>query len=227
VDRHQADHSDGAGRAHAAGRELIALDLDGTLIDARLRQVGVAAEALQSVCGAELDEDAFWALKREGANTADALVRMGFSPPVASSVAERWAARIESEEWLARDLALPGAVHAVASLPGPVVVLTARRRAEGATLSLRSAGLLDHVDSVVVVNPARAVAEKARALADGGAVAFVGDTTSDGEAARLADVPFTAVDTGQRSAEYLRAAGFAVAGTLGAALRDLGLSPAP
>jgi phosphoglycolate phosphatase-like HAD superfamily hydrolase len=183
--------------------------------------VGVAAEALREVAGEALEGDAFWALKRGGANTGDALRRMGVSGSLASAVAERWAARIESDEWLARDRALSGALNALASLEGRVVVLTARRRAEGATVSLRCAGLLDHVDSVVVVDPVRAVAEKARALADVGAVAFVGDTTSDGEAARIAEVPFVAVDTGQRSGEYLRAAGFAVAGTLEEALARL------
>lgn len=186
----------------------------------------MAAEALHSVCGAALDGDAFWALKREGANTADALTRMGFSTSVAASVAERWAARIESDDWLARDQALPGVQASLACVDAPVVVLTARRRASGASVSLRAAGLDGLVDDVVVVDPARAAQAKAEVLGARGAAAFVGDTTSDGEAARLAGIPFVAVDTGQRTATYLGGAGFAVAGSLQDALRDLGLSRA-
>ena len=182
-----------------AGRAL-ALDLDGTLIDARIRQAGVAAEVLAAVCGAELDQDAFWAAKRAGATTADALAALGFSSSVAASVARGWAERMESDDWLARDRALPGVVDALGSLDGSVLVVTARRRASGAEISLGAAGLEGLVDDVVVVEPVRAAEAKAGVLVQRDARAFVGDTTSDGEAARRAGVPFVAVDTGQRTA---------------------------
>jgi phosphoglycolate phosphatase-like HAD superfamily hydrolase len=200
---------------------LVALDLDGTLIDARDRQVGVAAEALAEVTGHELDERRFWQAKRRGATTREALELLGHPTGSAIAVAQRWSQRIESDEWLRRDRALPGVPRALASLRAAgvaTVVLTARRSADGARVSLRSAGLEDLVEQLFVVDPVRAVAGKATALRRCRAAAFVGDTESDGAAADRAGVPFGAVSTGQRSRPYLRAAGYDAAASLRVAL---------
>ena len=199
----------------------LVLDLDGTLLDARLRQVGVAAEAVRELTGRHLEEDAFWTAKREGATTFSALSELGFAAADARAVAERWAARVESEEWLARDRALPGVASVLGDLRNrfaAVVVLTARRRVEGARASLAAAGLADLVDEVTVVDPSVSVEAKAEVLGRRRPAAFVGDTESDGEAAVRAQTWFTAVATGQRSASYLAARGYHVAGTLRAAL---------
>jgi phosphoglycolate phosphatase-like HAD superfamily hydrolase len=205
---------------------VLALDLDGTLIDARVRQVGVAAEALIEVSGSDgrLDERRFWRLKRAGATTAGALEHLGYPPAVSAAVAARWLERIESDAWLERDRSLPGVRGAVAALHDRVVVLTARRRPPGAARSIAAAGLDSLIDEVVVVDPANVVAEKARALRRLRPVAFIGDTDSDGRAAASAGVPFAAVSTGQRSASYLRAQGFEPARSLRIALGSLSAS---
>jgi phosphoglycolate phosphatase-like HAD superfamily hydrolase len=108
-----------------------------------------------------------------------------------------------------------------------VIVVTARTRPAGAALSLQAAGLRELIDELVVVDPRAAVAEKARALRRSEAVAFVGDSESDGAAAATAAVPFAAVATGQRSRRMLQAGGWPVYDSLRAALRSLGeLGPA-
>ncbi|HEY6397763.1 MAG TPA: HAD family hydrolase, partial [Solirubrobacteraceae bacterium] len=198
-------------RARAQGADLlIALDLDGTLIDARDRQVGVASEVLADLTGLELNQMRFWRAKRGGATTRQALEQLGHPRPIAIEVAQRWRERIESDEWLRRDRALSGTPRALAGLRAAgvaVAVLTGRRSAEGARLSLRSAGLEDRIDHLFVVNPVGVVVGKARALRRCQAAVFIGDTESDGAAAQRAEVPFTAVATGQRSPSHLRAQG--------------------
>ncbi len=204
-------------------RPLIALDLDGTLIDARVRQVGVASEALAALAGESLDEERFWQAKRVGASTREALETLGYPSETAASVARRWGERIESDEWLRRDRALTGAREVLADLRAGhrIAVLTARREADGARLSLACAGLEELVDEVCVVDPARAADAKASALARYRAAGFIGDTESDGEAARRAGVRFRAVSTGQRSSSYLQARGYDPLPSLRDAVEDV------
>ena len=86
------------------------------------------------------------------------------------------------------------------------VVLTARRDADAVRDQVVALGLVPASD-VLVVDPAAADREKARALRDLDAIGFVGDNESDGRAAAGAGVPFACVDTGQRSAAFLREQG--------------------
>jgi phosphoglycolate phosphatase-like HAD superfamily hydrolase len=158
-----------------------------------------------------LDEARFWRLKRAGATTREALASLGARAAVAERAARRWGERIESDEWLSRDRALPGVARSLESLRRSdrgVAVLTARRRAVGAARSLEAAGLDRLIDELIVVDPADAATAKARELRRLQALVFVGDTESDGEAARRADVPFAAVSTGQRSPGFLSARGY-------------------
>lgn len=202
----------------------MAFDLDGTLIDARHRQVGVAVEVVREAGGVGLDTARFWRAKRDGSSTAGALVSLGLDPVLATTIADRWRARIEAAEWLAQDRALPGAVRVLGRLRAAgrrIAVLTARRSAEGAAASLDAAGLAPFVDELSVVDPGAAVAEKARALRAWRASSFIGDTEADGAASAEACVPFVAVTTGQRSSSYLAARGYHVARSLTAAVQRL------
>jgi phosphoglycolate phosphatase-like HAD superfamily hydrolase len=189
----------------------VALDLDGTLLDCRARQVAVAVHLAGS-----LDEDAFWAAKRGGATTAAALAAQG-----APDVSAEWVEQIEDERWLALDLPLPGAEAALAELRRAgfdPVVLTARRHANRVAAQVERLGLAPPV----VVAPAAASVEKAAALRQVGAAGLIGDTESDLEAARAAGVPYELVSTGQRDAAFLRRHGAAaVHDTLGQAVEAL------
>jgi phosphoglycolate phosphatase-like HAD superfamily hydrolase len=189
----------------------LALDLDGTLIDCRARQVAVAVH----VAG-PLDEDAFWSAKRSGATTADALAAQGANDPAA--IAAAWMEQVEEERWLVLDRPLPGAAEALASVRAgglAPVVLTARRHADRVRRQVRRLGL--DVDRVAVVAPADAVAGKAHELARLGARGMIGDSETDLRAAVQAGVAFEAVGTGQRDPDFLRRHG---AGAVHAALPE-------
>ena len=206
----------------------IAFDLDGTLIDARRRQVGVAREALLWATGEKLDELRFWRAKRSGATTLGAIRGLGYGAADAERVAQRWAELVETDEWLASDRALTGVRRALGGLraDGAVVtVITARRRREGARCSVQASGIDSLIHELIVVEPDRAVSAKAQALRRCHADGFIGDTDSDGRAARAAVVRFTAVMTGQRSRAYLDARGYEVARSLSEALELLAPRP--
>lgn len=183
----------------------VALDLDGTLLDCRPRQVRLAARLV----GAGFDADRFWAAKRHGATTRVALEAVGVPGARAQRIAREWAAAVEDDAWLAVDPLLPGARRALAALAAaarPVLVLTARRRARAARDQV--AHLVPGLP-VEVVDPARAAAAKAAALRRCRARAFVGDTESDAAAAAAAAVAFLAVGGGQRDPTWLSEHGIA------------------
>jgi phosphoglycolate phosphatase-like HAD superfamily hydrolase len=189
-------------------RAVIALDVDGTLLDCRVRQVAVA----RATAPAAFDERAFWSAKRTGAATEAALIAAGLAQQAAHQAAGAWRAVIEDDEWLALDGLLPSALTALDALAAdrrPVALLTARRRREAVRRQLDRLGVLARVDALVVVDPVRPAAAKADHLRRLGARAFVGDTESDAAAAVRAGVPFVAVASGQRSRSFLEAQGIA------------------
>jgi phosphoglycolate phosphatase-like HAD superfamily hydrolase len=169
----------------------VGLDLDGTLLDARRRQVEVARSLVP-----DLDGEDFWARKREGATTRELL---------GDEAAAAWVAAVEEPQWLALDVLLPGVADALRDVEAGFV-LTARRDARAVREQVaRHIGL-----PVEVVDPFDAAAQKAAVLQQRAASVYIGDTESDAKAAQLAGVPFVAVSTGQRSERFLRAAGVEV-----------------
>ena len=203
----------------------LAMDLDGTLIDPKPRQIAI----LETVLGESRLEppalERWWDAKRDGADTERALCELGFAPEPARELAAAWRARIEDPATLRLDPLLPGVVDALEALAAPPLVLTARRYADRVQEQFRALGLDRLANGLVVVDPAEAAEAKGRALREHGARAFVGDTESDAEAARLAGVAFAAVCTGQRSRAYLEALGLNVFDALGQALAALSRAP--
>jgi phosphoglycolate phosphatase-like HAD superfamily hydrolase len=209
---------------------LLALDLDGTLIDARRRQLAVLRAVLAEAppTGTEIDLDALWERKRDGDTTAAALVALGLPEESARAVASRWVERIEDEDELRRDELLPGVEDALTALAAAGVrptVITARTHPDRVRRQFTALGLDRHCDGPHVVDPAEASTRKATSLRDLHAAAYVGDTESDAEAASLADLPFAAVATGQRSPAFLTRRGLTPHPTLAAALDSLGSRP--
>jgi phosphoglycolate phosphatase-like HAD superfamily hydrolase len=195
----------------------LALDLDGTLIDARRRQLSVLA----SVLAVEVDLGALWERKREGATTAAALAALGVPDDVAAAAASRWVERIEDEDELRADRFLPGVEATLAELAAAGVqptVVTARTHPDRARAQFAALGLERWCEGLRVVDPADAAEQKAAVLRELGAAAYVGDTESDARAAALAEIPFAAVSTGQRSAAFLADRGLTPHPSLAAAL---------
>jgi len=179
------------------------LDLDGTLIDARRRQVELARHLAPS-----LDGDRFWAAKRAGATTRRALADQGVAD--AEALAAAWVAAVEETRWLALDAVLPGAAEAIAAVRAAglaPLVLTARR--DAAAVRAQVAALSLDVPPPLVVDPREAATAKAAVLRASAAAGFVGDSESDHAAAAAAQVPFAAVAGGQRDAAFLAARGIA------------------
>jgi phosphoglycolate phosphatase-like HAD superfamily hydrolase len=203
----------------------LALDLDGTLIDARRRQLSVLAKVLDEFGMPPIPFDWFWERKREGESTVAALVALDVDDGEAKAVAAGWVERVEDEDELRQDQLLPGVEDTLTAIAAARVrpsVVTARTHPDRAARQFATLGLDRWCEGPRVVTPGdAAAAEKAAVLRDLDAVAYVGDTESDARAAACAEIPFAAVATGQRSHSYLVREGFEPHSSLGAAIASL------
>lgn len=205
---------------------LLALDLDGPILDPEPRQTAVLRWVLteESATGA-IDPGEVWELKRQGLSTQAALHELGMAAAEAERLASRWTEAVEDPQWLSLDAALPGVLEVLAGLAEQgtrPVIITARRHADRAAKQVESLGLLRWCSALRVVSPDHADSEKAGELREIRASALIGDTESDAEAANLAGVAFAAVTTGQRSREFLEGHGLQAFASLADALQDLG-----
>jgi phosphoglycolate phosphatase len=205
---------------------LLALDLDGPILDPEPRQTAVLRWLLteESATGA-IDPGEVWGLKRQGLSTQAALLELGMAAADAERLASRWTEAVEDPQWLTLDAALPGVIEVLAGLAEQgtrPVIITARRHADRAAGQAETLGLLRWCSELRVVSPDDADSGKTGELRAMRASAFIGDTESDAEAANLAGVGFAAVTTGQRSREFLEDRGLRAFASLADALQELG-----
>lgn len=204
--------------------EAIALDLDGTILDARRRQCALIQWCLSYSGGDAIDLMAHWRLKREGMSTVDALQKAGVVPAIALAAGDLWRAHVEDENWLALDTPLPNSRSTLASLQAAgfkIVLITARQRQDALESQLKNCSLSTFFSEVCVVSPSDAARQKSEQLRRTSALGFVGDTEVDAQAAALAGVPFVAVTSGLRSRQFLTDRRCDSVGTLRAAVRLL------
>jgi phosphoglycolate phosphatase-like HAD superfamily hydrolase len=188
---------------------IIALDLDGTLISAKERQTLL----LLAVCaryGYRLDEDLVWSMKQQGANNLHVLQKIGMDERLIQFVCAAWLRDIETPFWLSLDVLFADTfdvLHSLRSAGNELVLVTARSQEYLMRQQVNRLGIEEYFHSIYCVSPARSVLEKFQILCSAGACAFVGDTETDFYSAAMAGIRFYPVSTGQREAEFLKAAG--------------------
>lgn len=199
----------------------LALDCDGVVLDAAPRQCAVAAAAIEDLDATALDEARFWQLKREGATTRKALEDLGYDAAVVDRATAVWKQQIEDRRWTSLDPSLCGGAT-LKDLAGRyrLYLISARQRESELRKRLTDLHVADLFSEIIVVEPESAAAQKAAALSRIRPILFVGDTESDGEAARMAGVPFVAVASGQRSARFLRERGYDVVAGLDSVVHE-------
>jgi phosphoglycolate phosphatase len=178
---------------------VVGFDLDMTLIDSRVG-VHAAMRALIDETGAPIDADVV-------------VARLG--PPLEQELAE-WvpADQIDPMADRYRELYAELGLVGLVALPGAAAALDAVRAASGRTLVVtakyepNARRCLEHVGlEVDHVVGWRHGPQKGETLVEHGAVAYVGDTPPDMEAAHLAGALAVAVPTGPFTATELAAAG--------------------
>ena len=185
---------------------MIAFDLDGTLFDCRPRQMELLEDILRrlNISGVELTT--VWEDKRKGLTTRASLLRCGLTESDVEKVGKIWLEDIEKDEWLRLDKPFAWSKSALVELRrlSPMVLISARQRAQGVHDTLKRFALAGLFDEIHVVAVGTAVAEKAAYLRKCAATIWCGDSEVDAVAGAKANVPFYAATCGQRSAEFLR-----------------------
>jgi phosphoglycolate phosphatase-like HAD superfamily hydrolase len=186
---------------------LIGLDLDGTLLDSRLRHVAAIQQAAEDV-EVPMSESKAWAyfqLKCEGRSGIEALQNLGI--PLAAMIIRRWIEIIETEEMLAFDQLYPDTMDALKSsrARGNMFVLaTGRQNAYAARKQIARLGLEIFFSEIVVIDPLDRSRTKAVATRHHDFDAIVGDTEVDLEWANELKKSFYASSYGFRAQSYWR-----------------------
>ena len=189
-------------------RPVVGLDLDGTLVTCRDKQLYALRQAVERTGIQYRAFDSFWKLKCKGSTTADALCETGVEKDVAENLARHWVENVETWECLQQDRLFPGVLESLSLLSRRVdfLLLSGRRNSEMFRRQISELGLDAYAKYREVVFADADVANaKSLLLKKYGAQCYIGDTESDIAAASKANVPIYVVSTGQRSAEFLRA----------------------
>lgn len=190
---------------------MIVLDLDGPILDGRLRHHECYRRILETAGVRPLPLDRYWALKRERVDRRRLLAESGAEALYDTFLAS-WLATIETPELLAFDRVQPGALETLRAWKDagvPLALVTARRAEAELQDQLAALGLRPLFAAIVATPFAETGEAKASAFTArlGGAApcrGWIGDTEIDVDAARRLGVPSVAVTCGLRTAAYLQ-----------------------
>jgi phosphoglycolate phosphatase len=128
----------------------VIFDLDGTLIDARMRLYRLFQ---QLVPESQLSLAQYWEMKRNGISNQEILATdFGFDAAATSSFVADWMALIEAPEFLALDELFPRVPEALAllQLQARLYVCTARQDRDAALGQLERLGLVEFFEQILV-----------------------------------------------------------------------------
>ena len=192
--------------------KTIIMDLDGTILDGRLRHYQCYSDILSERGFVPMPIDKYWEMKRQRADRHKQLAMSG-ADKIYDDFLNLWLSRIEEKEYLQLDCVQPGAVQRIREWKASginLILITMRNNKDNLFWQLGLFELLPLFDQVVVVGNTGAVADKAGAVMSyveeevgSGSLLWVGDTEIDINAARFIGVRVCAVYCGLRTAEYL------------------------
>ena len=181
-------------------------DLDGTLIDSRLRLYRLF-QAL--VPQSNLTYERYWAFKQEKVSNQTILAaEFAFDAAAVEVFVADWMDRIEAPEFLSLDKNFPGMHQALKKLrkQAKLHVCTARQAKQPVYYQLERLGLLPYFDSIMVTEQNRGKEELVAKIPDLERHDWIiGDTGRDIQVGKMLGLKTCAVLTGFLNEESLRA----------------------
>jgi phosphoglycolate phosphatase len=180
-------------------------DLDGTLIDSRLRLYHLFQ---QLVPASKLSHESYWAFKQDKVSNENILAsEFGFDAAAIERFVADWLERIEAPEFLALDKNFPCMHEALDRLSkrARLHVCTARQHLQPAVDQLDRLGLLPYFDSVMVTEQSRGKEELIASVSSLGPQDWIlGDTGKDIQVGQALGIKTCAVLSGFLSEKSLR-----------------------
>mgnify|MGYP006140419899 FL=1 len=172
-------------------------DLDGTLIDSRLRLYNLFQQLVPT---SELTYQDYWAFKQENASNEDILIKeFRFDAAAIKRFVVDWMGNIEAPEFLALDKNLPGMHATLAELreQANLYVCTARQNSIPLLDQLERLRLLHYFDEVMVTEQTRSKEELVRTLPSLASQDWmIGDTGKDIQVGQMLGIKTCAVLSG-------------------------------
>lgn len=187
------------------------LDLDGPLLDGRLRHYQCYKDILNAHGFEAMPEEQYWAMKRSRKDRHAQLAVTGADEIYAIFLA-LWLERIEQKKYLLYDQIQPGALDTLKKWKHEgfrLNLITMRNEVKNLHWELDYLGispLLDTINAVGISQGSAAKSAAARTLSsnlDVKSILWIGDTEADVEAARLFGCRILLIENGLRTPEYL------------------------
>ncbi|MBQ4068850.1 MAG: HAD hydrolase-like protein [Lachnospiraceae bacterium] len=182
--------------------DYIFLDLDGPILDGRLRHYNCYKDIIEEMGGTPLDIDVYWNNKRRGLNKRIVCEESGISGEYSEFI-EKWKNRIEDIKYLKYDVLKPGCLEAIQTMKSvgkKVCLVTLRNNKENLFSQLKWLGIKE-IFSEIVVCAGSEINPKYLALNDYvfDKAVLIGDTEIDIEAADMLKIEFIGIINGLRT----------------------------
>ncbi len=182
----------------------IFFDLDGTLVDSRLRMYSLFQSLVSE---SKMSFDAYWRLKKENYKHRDILQKMfSYSEQESMAFEGEWLKSIELPSWLALDRPVEGVTEYLkrASEKSNLYIVTARQSEKNALSQISSFGWLELFDKIMVTNLVKQKHEMIKYVVKIEKTDwFIGDTGADIESGKKLGVKTAGVLSGFMSKEGL------------------------
>lgn len=187
----------------------IFLDLDGPLLDGKERHYHCYRSVLEKFGFKPIGIDEYWEKKRAMVNRR-VLLSMSGAEEIYDDFLAAWLTMIESPDMLALDKVQESAVDCLRSWKEQgieLTLVTLRKNKQALDEQLKSTGLRQFLDTVLVCDHAEGKADTVRRLFQDKTIVedalWIGDTEADWEAANSLGVDVVLVSNGLRNKEYL------------------------
>lgn len=190
----------------------ILLDLDGPLLDGKLRHHTCYADILTAHGYNFLDIDTYWKMKRKRISRREQLAATG-AESLYDEFLDEWLRNIEKPEYLMLDRVqdgVPKILNTWVAMGLKIMLVTMRNNHSTLMQQLQSNGLFAHFSDVLVCKHADGGAGKAIQVLHHypdikpTTCLWVGDTEADAEAARYLGCPVWLLTSGLRTKSFLQ-----------------------
>lgn len=185
-------------------KDVIAFDLDGTIIDSRKRHSALLNDILKSK-EIHIPLDDLIEFKRNGKNNIDYLVSKGIDEKTAQDVQKEWVEHIEDIKYIDIDTLYDDSISLLEkNSNNRIIAITARKNKANVYYQLYKLGIIHYFSDICIVTPGKsAQADKQKYIEDNNVKVLYGDTLIDYRAAKACNIKFIYRSNGFHSIEYI------------------------